>query len=427
MDQPSSEFRKAKLRTVLLGGNVFWLSLVSLLNDAASEIIYPLLPFFLVTTLGAGPAFLGVLEGIAESVSSFLKLGSGWLSDRVGRRKPLVSSGYGLAALARPLIAVATAPWHVLVIRVADRIGKGLRSAPRDALLAASVDPHVRGTAFGLHRAADHAGAVAGPLLASGLLLVFAGELRTVFALAAVPGIVAALLVVWKVREAELRNDDIAASVPAFSRTGEQTVSSGHAESDRLPESQVSRGLGRSFFAYLAILVIFTLGNATDAFLLLRAGQLGVPLAAIPLLWGVHHVSKMVWNLLGGMLSDRYGPRRSIVAGWLLYAGTYAAFAYATSAWHVWTLFIVYGLFYGLTEAPEKVLIAILVPAHRRGAGFGAYHFAIGIAALPASVLFGVLWSAFGPHIAFLTGAGFALTAALLLTLLVRPRTSAIN
>jgi MFS family permease len=278
-----------------------------------------------------------------------------------------------------------------------DRAGKGLRSAPRDALLAGSVDPALHGTAFGLHRAADHAGAVLGPILASALLLGFAGELRPVFALAAVPGAMAALMVLWKVREV--------APLPS-------------------PRAEVDapvRALGPAFLRYLAILVVFTLGNATDAFLLLRAGQLGVPLAVIPLLWGVHHASKMIWSVAGGMLSDRFGPRRSIVAGWLLYAATYAAFGYATSTWHVWALFVVYGLFYGLTEAPEKALVARLVPAHRSGAGFGAYHFAIGLAALPASVLFGVLWSAFGPRTAFLTGAGLALLAALLLALLVRP------
>jgi MFS family permease len=392
---------RAPLRAALLQGNVLWLSVVSLLNDTASEMIYPLLPAFLVVTLGASPAFLGLVEGIAESVSSFLKLGSGWLSDRVGRRKPLVFAGYALASVARPLVAVAAAPWHVLAVRFADRVGKGMRSAPRDALLAGSVPPQQRGTAFGFHRAADHAGAALGPILAAALLVVLAGRVRLVFALAAVPGIVAMIVFAWKVREAAAAPID--EPVPP-----------------RAPLDHPVRELGAPLLRYLVVLVVFTLGNATDAFLLLRAQDLGVPLAAVPLLWGVHHVSKMIWNVPGGMIADRAGPRGAITAGWTIYALTYAGFAAATTAWHAWALFIGYGLFYGLTEAPEKALVATLAPAHRRGTAFGAFHFAIGVAALPASVLFGVLWSTFGPRAAFLTGATLALAAAAALPLAVR-------
>jgi MFS family permease len=391
---------RAPLRA-LFQGNVLWLSIVSLLNDTASEMIYPLLPAFLVVTLGASPAFLGLVEGIAESVSSFLKLGSGWLSDRVHRRKPLVFAGYALASVARPLVALAAAPWHVLAVRFADRVGKGVRSAPRDALLAGSVPAHQRGTAFGFHRAADHAGAVLGPLLAAALLLALAGRVRLVFALAAVPGIVALIVLAWKVRE------------PTSAPPDEPIATD--ARLDR-----PLRELGAPLLRYLAVLVVFTLGNATDAFLLLRAHDLGVPLAAVPLLWGAHHVSKMIWNVPGGMIADRAGPRGAITAGWTLYALTYAGFAAATTAWHAWALFVVYGLFYGLTEAPEKALVAALAPARRRGTAFGAYHFAIGIGALPASVLFGLLWSAFGPSAAFLTGAALALAAAAALPLAVR-------
>jgi MFS family permease len=387
---------------VLLRGNVLWLSIVSLLNDTASEIIYPLLPLFLTTTLGAGAALLGLIEGAAESASSFLKLASGWVSDRFGRRKPPVFWGYTIAAVARPLIAIATAPWHVFAIRFADRIGKGIRSAPRDALIAASVPAEQRGSAFGFHRAADHAGAVLGPLIATALLaLVFQGRLRPVFALAAVPGLVTIAIVVWKVRETP------AAGPPTPRRSRAAAVPPAH-------------DLGKPFLRYLAVLLIFTLGNASDAFLLLRANDLGVAVALVPLLWGVHHVSKMVWNLIGGALSDRIGARRAIVAGWLVYAGTYAAFAFASTEWHAWALFIIYGLFYGLTEAPEKALVAAIAPAHRRGSAFGAYHFTIGLAALPASVLFGVLWDVASARAAFLTGAALALIAALLLPLLVR-------
>jgi MFS family permease len=439
-------------------GNVLWLSLVSLLNDAASEMIYPLLPFFLVGTLGAGPAFLGVVEGIAESTSSFVKLASGWFSDRFRQRKPLVAVGYGVAAAVRPVIALATAPWHVLVIRFADRLGKGVRTAPRDALLAESVDAAVRGRAFGVHRAADHAGAFFGPLLASGLLLLLANDLRLVFALAAIPGALALLVVLLKVRDiaplgaaapTPTTKDPIApragavddpetppASTPRTASTQDPIAPRAGAvdDPDFPPEStprkappvpRVSRDAGTTAFRrYLMVLALFTLGNATDAFLLLRAGDLGVPLAAIPLLWGAHHVAKSAFSVPGGALADRFGARATIVAGWLVYAATYVAFAFATATWQVWALFLVYGLFYGLTEAPEKALVAGLAADGRRGAAFGAFHFTIGITALPASVLFGLLWHAYGAPAAFLTGAALALAAALLLPLVV-PRRAA--
>ena len=371
-------------------GNVLWLGIVSLLTDLSSEMIYPLLPFFLTTTLGAGPAFLGMVEGLAEATASLVKLASGWFSDRSGRRKPLVLIGYGLASAARPLIALATAPWHVLVIRFADRVGKGVRTAPRDVLLTDAVDPANRGAAFGFHRGADHAGAVLGPLLAAGILLLAPANYRMVFAIAAVPAALSMLVLWLRVRET------------ATAATTEKTR----------PAFAGFATLPRGLRIFLVVLVIFTLGNATDAFLLLRAQQLGVPLTLIPALWAALHVSKMIWSIPGGMLADRFGARRAIIAGWLLYAGVYAAFAHATAAWQVWAVFGVYGLFYGLTEAPEKALVALLSTRANRGVAFGAYHFAIGVAALPASVIFGLLWQRFGAPTALWTGAGLALCAA---------------
>lgn len=409
----------------LLRGNLLWLSVVSLLNDAASEMIYPLLPLFLAVVLGAGPAFLGVIEGVAEASSSLLKLAGGVVADRFGRRKTLVAWGYGIAAVGRPLIAVAASAWTVLGIRFADRVGKGLRTAPRDVMLAESVAPEVRGAAFGIHRAADHAGAVVGPLLASGLLLLlphlFApgsagagsslfgdlrtpqGQLRLVFALALVPGLLTFLVVMWKVREPPRA---VAAS----------RVSPGRG---LLPPV---RQLGQVLPRYLGVLALFALGNSSDAFLLLRARDLGVAAALIPLLWAALHVSKMVWSVVGGRMSDRTGPRAAIVAGWFVYAAVYAGFAFAGVEWQAWALFVVYGLFFGLTEAPEKALVAALAPAAVRGSAFGWFHAVAGVAALFASVLFGLLWDAFGAHAAFLTGAGLALGAAMLLPLVVPRR-----
>lgn len=377
-------------------GNVLWLSVASFLNDASSEMIYPLLPLFLTGTLGTGAAFLGVIEGAAESLSSLLKLASGWMADRSGRRKRLTVAGYSIAALSRPLIALTTVAWQVLAVRLLDRVGKGLRTAPRDALLAESVAPEHRGAAFGLHRAADHSGAVAGPLLASALLLAFPGDLRTVFAFALVPGLLTVAAVAWKVRE----------TAPAARPAGPAA-----------PPLPRLRELGPILPRYLAVLVVFTLGNASDAFLLLRAAEAGVPVAMIPLLWGALHVSKAAWSVWGGRWSDRVGARRAIITGWMVYAAVYAGFAVVDSAWQVWALFGVYGLFFGLTEGPEKALVAGLAPEGLRGSAFGAYHAAIGIAALPASIVFGIVWQAFGAEAAFVMGAALAFLAALLLPL----------
>ncbi|HEX6751514.1 MAG TPA: MFS transporter [Longimicrobium sp.] len=393
-------------RAPLLRGNLLWLSVVSLLNDAASEMIYPLLPIFLTAVLGAGPAFLGVIEGVAAATSSLLNLAGGVLADRFGRRKRLVVWGYAIAAAGRPLIAMATSAWQVLGIRFADRVGKGIRTAPRDALLAESVPPEVRGAAFGIHRAADHAGAVIGPLLASGLLLLLSGDqphrLRIVFALAVIPGALTLAIVLWKLREPPR-------TLPAAETPGRAL----------LPPM---RELGPVLPRYLGVLALFALGNSSDAFLLLRARDLGVAAALIPLLWAALHVSKMVWSVIGGRLSDRLGPRVAIVAGWGFYAAVYAGFAFATAEWHAWALFVAYGLFFGLTEAPEKALVAALSPDSLRGSAFGWFHAVAGVAALLASILFGVLWDEFGTATAFLTGAGLALAAALLLPLVVPRR-----
>ncbi|HEU4557283.1 MAG TPA: MFS transporter [Longimicrobium sp.] len=393
-------------KTPLLRGNVLWLSVVSFLNDAAREMIYPLLPLFLAGTLRAGPAFLGIVEGIADAVASFLKLASGMIADRFGKRTRLVAWGYGIASVGRPLIAVAGAAWQVLAIRIADRVGKGLRTAPRDALLADSVPPDQRGTAFGIHRAADHAGAVIGPLIASALLLIWPGKLRLVFALALIPGLLTLAVVLWKIRDP--------APQPVVSR-------------DAKPGPVLARpgALGPALPRYLGVVVLFALGNSSDAFLLLRARELGVAVALIPVLWSALHVSKMVWSIVGGRLSDRVGPRAAIVAGWLVFAAVYAGFAMAYAQWHAWALFAVYGLFFGLTEAPEKALVAQMAPAGLRGSAFGWYHASVGVAALVSSIVFGAVWTACGGPTAFLMGGAIALAAAVLFVVMVPRGTAA--
>lgn len=377
-------------------GNVLILGMVSFLTDFSSEMIYPLLPVFLTTVLGAGPAFLGVIEGVAESTASLLKLVSGIMSDRVRDRKKLVLSGYGISSLARPLIAAATGPVAVLFIRFADRVGKGVRTSPRDALIADSVDPAIRGKAYGFHRSMDHAGAIVGPLVATALVATVVTDLRTVFWLSAIPGALTVLLIIFKVKEVGRRGGT---SDGGFLRL--------------FPRGQLGR--------YILILFLFTLGNSSDAFLLLKAGQLGVSPVVIPLLWAWFHVVKMLSSMPFGALSDRIGRRRIIVAGWGVYALTYIGFAFAFTQLHVWLLFTVYGLFYGLTEGTEKAFLADMAPPHERGSAFGWYNFSVGIGALPASLLFGLIWQTSGPKTAFGFGAGLAVLAAVLLILLVRP------
>lgn len=383
-----------------LPGAVVALGVVSFLTDASSEMIYPLLPLFLTTTLGASATMLGVIEGMAETTASLLKLASGWWSDRLGRRKPLVLAGYALASAARPLVALASSGAQVLAIRVTDRVGKGIRSAPRDALLADAAEPGERGRAFGFHRAMDHAGAVVGPLVAWALLHLAGVELRGVFLLAAIPGALAVLVLVLLVREKPAPLP--VAGVPS-------------SPAPATPGDEVAAPLDRSLRRFLLVVLLFTLGNSTDAFLLLRAADLGVPVALLPVLWAAFHVVKSLSSTPGGALSDRVGRRPLLVAGWCLYALVYAGFALAGAAWQAWALFGLYGLVFGLTEGTEKALVADLAGARAKGRAFGWYHLVVGLAALPASVLFGLLWDRAGAATAFGTGAALSLVATALL------------
>ena len=393
-----------------LSRNVRMLATVSFFTDVASEMIYPLLPLFLSTVIGTSAAALGVIEGMAESVSSLLRLPAGWYSDRIRKRKPLVLFGYLIAAVSRPLVGLAQATGQVLAIRLTDRFGKGVRTAPRDALIADSVLPSQRGYAYGVHRAADSLGAVAGPLIAWALLTYEWVELRELFLWAAVPGLISVLLVLLFVRESY---------VPVPVRHDAVNPMSGQGGAARDPIPHPETPLGRPFWKYLLVLFVFTLGASTDAFLLLRASQLGVPTAMIPILWAMLHVVKSSSTVIGGALSDRLGRHPLILGGWAVYALVYLGFALATAPWHAWLLFVVYGLYFGATEGTEKAMVADLVPASRRGTAFGWFNAAMGLGALPASVIFGVVWERVGPEAAFAMGAGVAAAATLLFVLLV--------
>ncbi len=368
--------------------NVFLLGLVSLLGDVSSEMVVPLLPAFLVA-LGGGAEALGAIEGAAEATASFFKYLSGRWADRVRRLLPMAVAGYALAAAVRPLLALARSPWHVFAVRCVDRVGKGIRTSPRDKLLAASAEPERLAEAYSFHRGMDHLGAAVGPLIATALLLLWPGQLRLVFALAAIPGALAVALL-FAVRE-----------------TPTPTPTSNNTLAQRPPA-----GL-------LASIFLFTLGNSTDALLLLRAQGLGVPTALLPVLWTELHVVRAATSWPLGRLADRLGRRASLAAGWGLYAVCYLGFAVAADPWQVWALFAAYGLVAGLTEGTERALVASSVPQDRRGRALGLYNLVSGFGLLAASVLAGELWDHVSPAAAL--GLGAALAAAAAVLLLARP------
>ncbi|MCU0455208.1 MAG: MFS transporter [Bacteroidales bacterium] len=428
---------------------VIMLGIVSLLTDAASEMIYPLVPVF-VTMLGSGAIVLGIIEGVAESTSSLLKLISGILSDRIGKRKVLVLIGYTLSSLIRPLTGIVTSAWQIVAIRMGDRVGKGIRTAPRDAIIAASADEDIRGRSFGFHRAMDHTGAVIGPLLAITVLLVlFTGSgvtdpltaLRQTFLLALIPGILAVLAIIFLVREKK----ETAGSSGSFRFS--------------------LRSFDPDFRKYLLIVILFTLGNSSDAFLLFRVEEsisrsgavtdlvngieplrlmisgFGdektrsevVNILFLPLVWAFFHIIKVIFSTPLGALSDRIGRKKVINSGWAIYAFVYASFAllvFLPAKMQVaatFILFAVYALFYAFTEGAEKAFVADLVRKEAHGSAYGMFNFAIGLGALPASLIFGLIYSTFdrripgfGGTVAFGFGAITAITSVLLLTFLVK-------
>lgn len=436
--------RSGKIPTVII-----MVGLVSLLTDAATEMIYPLIPLY-IAALGSGAIVLGVIEGIAESTAAILKLASGMLSDRIGKRKLLILIGYGLSTIARPFTGIVASAWDIVIVRMVDRLGKGIRSAPRDALIASSVDESIRGKAFGFHRAMDHTGAVLGPLLASVALLFLVlrlgvtdslTALRWTFMLSIIPGALAVLTIIFFIKEAPLPN----------SAKKRFTLS--------------LRSFDKNYIRYLIILFLFSLGNSSDAFLLFRVEEalhnnnsvvdivnrikplhalisfFGTPeratqlinLLFLPLIWSFFHIVKVLFSTPCSALSDRIGRKKTITIGWAIYAVVYLCFAllvflplglqiHATFA-----LFALYALFYAFTEGAEKAFVADIVPEEKRGSAFGMYNFAIGLGALPASILFGSIYSffngrmpGFGGTIAFGFGGTLALVSMLLLAGMVK-------
>jgi MFS family permease len=383
---------------------VVGLGLVSLFTDASSEAIFPLLPAFL-TALGASNAFIGLIEGAADLVASLLKYLTGLAADRRARLKPLVLAGYGLSTVLRPLVAFASSPWHVLSIRVGDRVGKGIRTSPRDALIASTTEASQRVRAFGFHRAMDHTGAALGTLLGAGLLFLLGvthgaastAQMRTVFLWAALPGALAMIALVF---------------TPEPSRSAPVRTSPGALEA--LPP-----GLRRA----LLPIVLFAFANATDAFILVKVARLGASPIWAPLLWLVVHVIKASTAATGWRVVERHGKRNALAFGWLVYAITWSAVGLAQTLPALFLLSAVYGTSHGLVEGPERALVAELAASSGHGKAFGAYNLLVGIAALAASTLFGFVWDHFSDVAAFASSGAFALLAAGSLLALV-PRTA---
>jgi len=400
-----------------MAGNVFFLGLVSFCTDFASEAMYPLLPAFFTGLVGASAAavYVGVMEGLAESVSSLLKLYAGRLSDMRRSRKPLTLIGYAVSAFVRPVMSLAAAGWHVVALRFVDRIGKGLRTSPRDALISETIDADVRGVAFSFHRMMDHAGAVTGPVFAAVFLgatlgnpLLWAADahaispvemhaLRRLFVLTLIPGLAAVLVLARWVRE------------PAHKRA---EAPGGGDPPETLPPRNPTPGFAR----FLMAIVLFTLGNSSDLFLVFYAqARFGLGLGWVIVFWIWLHLAKIIFSLPGGRLSDRLGRRHAILAGWAVYTLVYLAFPLAHRLWMLASLLGAYGAYYGLTEGAERALVADFVPPERRGRAYGWYHASVGLAALPASLVFGVFWAKLGPRTAFFIGAALAAAATIVL------------
>jgi MFS family permease len=402
-ESPLSESTLARSSSFAsLPRNVWLLGLASLLNDTASEVIFSLTPAFL-KSIGGTPKDLGLIEGAADTVAALIKLKSGGWSDRLKTRRWFVIFGYVVAALIRPFSALAQVPWHLVSIRVVDRIGKGVRTAPRDALLAESVPKQSRGRAFGLHRAMDHLGAALGPALATLFLyffprLIYPQSERWLFGLTLIPGLLV-LVAVLMIREEPAKTSRDAADQPT----------------DNKP-------LPRRFLWFLTAMVVFALGNSSDAFLLNRCLDLKLDEFWLPTIWFFFHIAKSAGNVVVGRLVDRIGPRGPLLVGWALYAAVYLGFALAGQAWQAIALFMIYSLFYSLTESAEKTIVASLVSPSQKGRAFGWFHFSVGIAALPANLVFGALYEVH-PYLAFGLGAALAVLACLLsLVAMAAPR-----
>ena len=405
--------KKASIRN--LPRNVWAVSAASFFMDVSSEMVIDILPLFLSNVLGVKTNIIGLIEGVAEATASLLKLFSGWLSDKLRGRKWLAVVGYGISALSKPFFYFASTWEAIAAFRWSDRVGKGIRTAPRDALVADSIDPKQRGLAFGFHRTADTAGAMVSILIAILIVLLMQPNsnvlteptFRTIVLVSVLPALLAVLSLAVGSKEVAITSQRAA---PKFAL----------------------RGLGKPFMLFLLIVGIFTLGNSSDAFLVLRAQDRGVNIVGILAMLVVFNLIYSLISTPAGSLSDRIGRRRLIIGGWLVYAAIYFGFGLAQTGWQIWLLYVIYGAYYGMAYGTANALVADLVPANLRGTAYGTYNAVLGILTFPASVIAGVLWqgigswNGFGPSAPFFFGATMALLAAILMAFTLRvPQTKA--
>lgn len=389
---------QSKKRFFGLSSVIFVLGMVSLMTDLSSQMIVPILPLYLTSILHVQVGTVGIIEGIAESTASILKFFSGWISDRFGKRKWLMVAGYGLSNLIKPFFALSSTWGQVLFIRFADRLGKGIRTSPRDAILADTTTKEERGKAFGFRRSMDTLGAALGPFAAYLILTRWNGSYRSVFWVSAIPGLIATLLLIFYLKEK--RN-------PAKTQSKVKT----------LPKISF-KGLGSRFFFFTLITTLFTIGNFSDAFLILRAKDVGMAAQYIPLTYFAYNMVTSIFSTPFGMVSDRIGRRPVLITGYVIFALIYLGFGLVHTVPGIWTLFIFYGLYYATTEGIQKSYVADMVPEGKRGTAMGTFNALTGIAALPASVLAGFLWQSFGAFTAFGVSSVLAIISALLMLIL---------
>jgi MFS family permease len=390
-----------------LNPNVFFLGIVSLLTDVSSEMIFTLVPLFLSNVLGATTTIVGLIGGLSESTDAIFRIFSGWFSDRVGKRKSLAVLGYGISTLAKPFMYLASSWGSVLAIRFGDRVGKGIRSSPRDALIADSISAGERGKGFGLHRAMDTFGAVLGLAIAALIIYLVQGgglalSLKTyqwLVLVGVVPAVLSVLVLLFFVHERRK---------PAAAGTGSPTG------------LKKAVSFDNRFKLFLVVMAVFTLGNSSDFFVILRAQDLGSSVLYVVLMLVVFNLTYALIALPAGVLSDKLGRRRVIILGWFIYALVYLGFALSSELWQVWLLFAGYGLYYGVVEGVARAFVADLVPKEKRGTAYGFYHGVVGVALLPASLIAGWLWQAVSPAAPFYFGAGLAFIAMLGIMALVR-------
>jgi MFS family permease len=388
--------------------NVFFLGLVSLLTDISSEMIFTLVPLFVTNVLGAGALAVGLIGGLSESFDAIFRIFSGRISDRLQKRKILAIIGYGLSAIAKPFMLLTSAWGGVLGVRFGDRLGKGIRTSPRDALIADSVGVETMGKGFGIHRALDTTGAVLGLVIAAVIIYTIQGggldltrdSYRWMVIVGVVPAFLAVLMLLIFVHERGLIRQDVLKAP--------------------LTSEVAKTGFSRRFKFFLLVMGIFTLGNSSDFFVILRAQNLDVSVLNITLMLVLFNLTYALVAIPAGMLSDRLGRKRVIIVGWTIYGLVYLGFALSTSVWHIWLLFACYGIYYGIVEGVAKAFVADLVPADRRGTAYGYFQGVVGLTLLPASILAGWLWDMVSPATPFYLGAGLALLAMLGLLTLVR-------